>query len=57
MESDKEYLTVKDLCEIYGVSKTTVMNWRKAGIPFVRLGTRMIRFKKEEVEQWLTTRE
>jgi excisionase family DNA binding protein len=50
-----EKLTTKDLCKIYKVTKTTIENWRREGMPFEKLG-KIVRFNQEEVEQWLKNR-
>lgn len=50
-----EKLTTKELCTIYKVTKTTIENWRREGMPFEKLG-KIVRFNQEEVEQWLKNR-
>ncbi|ALD21324.1 helix-turn-helix domain-containing protein [Hymenobacter sp. DG25A] len=38
-----ELLTMAEACQEFGVSKTTLTQWRKSGIvPFIRLGRRVL---------------
>ena len=46
------YLTTKDLEVKYKVSRSTIKKWRDNGMPFSTIG-RTIRFKENEVEQWV----
>lgn len=52
MKQLNEYLTVTDLEKMFQVSRQTIYEWRKNGLPFVRIGTR-VRFDPEEVKQWV----
>ena len=54
--SDKEYLSVEDLCAYLDVTKNTVYDWRKKGtIPFTKVG-RHLRFSRKEIDRWLRKR-
>ena len=46
------YLRSKDLEQKYQVSRATVDNWKKAGMPFLKIG-RSVRFDENEVEKWI----
>ncbi len=47
------WLTVKELSEIFKFKKSTVYLWVERGvIPHYKIG-RLVRFKSEEVEEWL----
>jgi len=46
------YLTTKDLEGKYKVSRATIKKWRDKGMPFYTID-RTIRFKEDEVEQWV----
>jgi excisionase family DNA binding protein len=48
----KAYLTTKDVCEILKVSRETLYNWRKDGLPFTRVMT-TIRYNLDEVRRWI----
>ena len=42
-------LTMREACEAFGISKTTLTQWKKRGlVPFVRLGRRVY-FERERV--------
>ena len=46
------YLRSKDLETKYQVSRATVDNWKKQGMPFLKIG-RSVRFDEKEVEKWI----
>jgi len=45
------YFTSQDLQIKYKVGRGTIDKWRKAGMPFLKIG-RTIRFDGAEVERW-----
>jgi len=47
------YYTNKQLCEKYQISKPTASEYRKQGMPHIKLSERTIRYDIQEVEQWL----
>lgn len=50
----KQLLSITDLTDLFGVTRQTVHNWIKAGLPCIRFrGT--IRFKIEKVEEFFGT--
>jgi len=49
----KKLLTVKDVAKLLSVAQSTVYSWVLSGdIPYYKLG-KAIRFKEEDVLQWL----
>jgi len=48
---DKEYLTPKDLSNLFGIKKPTIYKLTK-DIPHYQIGN-SIRYKKEDVSKWL----
>lgn len=48
-----EYLTVKQLMEMYSVSDATVRRWMKAGLPCLKFGQQVLRFKKDAATEWI----
>ena len=45
-----------ELEKLLKVSRQTLKNWcQTQGLPFVKMGTKL-RFKPDEVEQWLATK-
>jgi len=38
MAEPKTELTTLDLCKMFGVTRTTIYNWRRKGLPYYKLG-------------------
>lgn len=50
-------LSYADVAAVLGVQKSTLYAWVSCRqIPFVRLGKRLVRFKREAIEQWVSAR-
>lgn len=45
-------VTEKELCEILRVDRSFLWSWRQKGMPFVRLGKKIIRYDPEAVFSW-----
>jgi excisionase family DNA binding protein len=52
MSSEIKFLTIEDLAEMLQVTRTTIYNLKKKGLPFIKLG-RNIRFDRDEVIEWV----
>ena len=52
MGSDIKFLTVEDVAEMLQVTRTTIYNLKKKGLPFIKLG-KNIRFDEEAVIEWV----
>ena len=50
------FMTVKELCDMMKVTRTTIDNWRKEGLPYKKFG-KIVRFDKDEVMEWLNNRD
>jgi excisionase family DNA binding protein len=50
--ADIKYLTIEDVSEMLQVTRTTIYNLKKRGLPFIKLG-KTIRFDQEEVINWI----
>lgn len=50
-----EILTTRELCEWLKVGRSTVLNWRRQGLPYFGQG-KSLRYKKSEVLEWLELR-
>ena len=50
----QDLFNTNELADSLGISPRTVYTWRKErGLPFVRVGPRLIRFDVDLVEAWL----
>ena len=47
-----EYLTTEELCKWLKISKNTANNWRRNGMPYIKIGN-TVRYEKEAIIQWL----
>ena len=52
MAGDIKFLTVEDVAEMLQVTRTTIYNLKKQGLPFIKLG-KNIRFDQDEVIDWV----
>ena len=52
MPADIKFLTIEDVSEMLQVTRTTVYNLKKQGMPFIKLG-KNIRFDQKEVIDWV----
>lgn len=52
MPSDIKFLTIEDVSEMLQVTRSTVYNLKKKGLPFIKLG-KNIRFDQDEVVNWV----
>ena len=46
-----QYVTVRELMQLYKCSKSTIYNWIDEGLPVYKFG-RMTRFIESEVDEW-----
>jgi len=48
-------LTTDEVAEMTGLSRETLAQWRwlKKEIPFVRLGTKCVRYRQSDIDAWL----
>jgi len=48
-----DFLTVDEIAEMFKVAKSTVYAWKdKMGLPYVKLGKRLLRFEREAIIEW-----
>lgn len=53
----ENWMSLTDIAEYIGVSKDTIRNWiKKADMPAHKLG-RLWKFKKSEIENWISERD
>lgn len=49
------YITIKELCNRLKVTRQTIYEWRKQGLPYYKFG-KLVRFDYDEVKKWLESR-
>ncbi|MDR1870145.1 MAG: helix-turn-helix domain-containing protein [Treponema sp.] len=49
---DKLPLTLRQICDKYQISRSTIDRWRKEGLPDEKLGGRL-RFNEKKVDKWI----
>jgi excisionase family DNA binding protein len=53
----KDFLTVDELCELFGLARITVNGWLQTGeLPHYRLGPRTIRISRADLDAFLAER-
>jgi excisionase family DNA binding protein len=50
----RPYLTKTQIAKRYRVCSKTISNWIKDGLPVLRIGSRCLRFRRDEVERYMT---
>lgn len=50
------FLKKKEVAERFGISVSSVNNYMRQGMPYYRIGSKLVRFDPEEVEKWLKER-
>ncbi len=55
--SDIQYFSVKGVADYLGVQLSTIYNWTHLGyIPHVKVG-KLLRFRKDSIDEWLKRQE
>lgn len=49
-------IKTKDLADFLGVTTQTIYNWRKDGMPHIKLGYHLVYFELDKVMEWLKSR-
>lgn len=49
---DRELITMKELCQIYKLSRATINRWRDEGLPTIKVG-KNVRFDKSKAIEWI----
>lgn len=54
MIENNDLMTAEEVRKLLKVSLVTVRRWTSSGyIPHVQLGLRMVRYRRDSIEQWL----
>jgi len=54
MSELKDFLSAKELAEVFGVTIDTVFEWREKGLPFYRVGKK-VWFEQHQVAEFIMT--
>lgn len=49
----EQLLSVREVAGLLGVSRAQVYRYVDAGLPYVRLSGRVLRFRPQDVERWV----
>lgn len=50
------YIGIEEAAEYLGVKAATIRSWIKAkGMPFHRVGGKLLKFKKSEIDEWVNS--
>jgi len=47
-------LTEKALSEVLGICRVTLFRFRREGMPYIRLGARLVRYDFKQVQEWFS---
>ena len=47
------FLKKKEVAERFGISVSSVNNYMRQGMPYYKIGSKLVRFDPEDVEKWL----
>ena len=47
-------LTEKELSEVLGICRVTLFRFRREGMPYIRLGARLVRYDIKQVQEWFS---
>lgn len=50
------FLKKKEVAERFGISVSSVNNYMRQGMPYHKIGSKLVRFSPEDVEKWLKER-
>ena len=54
---DETLLTVSEICDIFKVSRQTISTWRRKGKLKAHKAGYLVRFKKSDIEEFLTKKQ
>ena len=47
------FLKKKEVAERFGISVSSVNNYMRQGMPYYKIGSKLVRFNPEDVEKWM----
>lgn len=52
LNMEEPLLTRQEVADFFNVGTRTVFNWMQEGMPHLRIGPRLLRFEKKQIEIW-----
>lgn len=49
-------LNEREAAEYFGVEPRTIRLWRNKGLPFIRLTSKVVRFRQPDLNEWVAAR-
>ena len=56
MPSEVKFLTIEQVAEMLQVTRATIYNLQKKGLPFIKLG-KNVRYDQEDVINWVKSKQ
>jgi len=50
------FMTTQQVCDELGIDRQSLKRWRDAGMPYVPVGSRLVRYNLNDVLGWLQDR-
>jgi excisionase family DNA binding protein len=54
VSSEVKFLTIEQVAEMLQVTRMTIYNLQKKGLPFIKLG-KNVRFDKDDIIEWVNS--
>jgi excisionase family DNA binding protein len=51
------FLKKKEVADRFGISVSSVNNYMRQGMPYYKIGSKLVRFDIKDVEKWLREKE
>jgi predicted DNA-binding transcriptional regulator AlpA len=51
------FLKKKEVAERFGISVSSVNNYMRQGMPYYKIGSKLVRFDIKDIEKWLREKE
>lgn len=53
----QKLLNTREIAEYLNVSETTIVRWRRSGLPYKKIGYNTCRYDISEVKKWMNEKE
>jgi excisionase family DNA binding protein len=55
--NEEPLLSIEEVADLLNVSTASVRRYLKDGLPYMRFGGRMLRFRRSDVHKWMADKE